>query len=183
VRAAPTPRMTGAGVAGALAVTGRLVELIERDRLPVARAAKTVGLPLEVAGMLVRLHAIELEAAETELEERLEDIQRECPGEDWFSYTDNQLTRIFSGAAIPNRIVRELVQAWQQRTGHGTGRLAARLGIGDEALRRSLGMVAVCGRVKYGRRYPPRAQTKITIDAAGRIVRALGIPPCEVCGL
>jgi hypothetical protein len=154
VRAAPTPRMTGAGVAGALAVTGRLVELIERDRLPVARAAKTVGLPLEVAGMLVRLHAIELEAAETELEERLEDIQRECPGEDWFSYTDNQLTRIFSGAAIPNRIVRELVQAWQQRTGHGTGRLAARLGIGDEALRRSLGMVAVCGR---GRRRRSRS--------------------------
>jgi len=79
--------------------------------------------------------------------------------------------------------VRELVEAWQRRTGHATGRLAARLGIGDEALRRSLGMVAVSGRTKHGRRYPARAQKTIRVDAAGRVVRALGIPPCEVPGL
>ena len=157
--------------------------LIERERLSIAQAARRVGVPLETAGMLVRLHAIELEAAETELEERLEDIDRQCPREDWWSYSDRQRTSIFHGTAIPNRIVRELVETWQQCTGHGTGRLAAALGITDEALRRSLGMVAVPGRIKYGRRYPARTQKTIRVDAAGRIVRALGIPPCEVPGL
>jgi hypothetical protein len=168
---------------GAQVLAGRLVALVEKERLSIAQAARRVGVPLEMAGMLLRSHAIELEAAETALEERLEDIQRQCPGEDWWSYSDNQLTRILRGTAIPNRIVRELVEAWQQRTDHGTGRLAAGLGITDEALRRSLGMVAVAGRLKYGRRYPRRVRKTITIDAAGRIVRALGIPPCEVCGL
>ena len=78
--------------------------------------------------------------------------------------------------------MRELVETWQQCTGHGTGRLAAALEITDEALRRSLGMVALPGRIKYGRRYPARTQKTIGVDAGGRIVRALGIPPCEVPG-
>ena len=176
-------RSTRPAPGDAQALTSKLVALIERDRLPVAQAARAAGVALEVASTLVRLHAIELEAAEAELEERLEDIERQCPGEDWWSYTDNQLTRILRGTAIPNRIVRELVEAWQQQTGRGTAPLAAGLGITDEALRRSLGMVAVAARSKYGHRYPRRVRKTITIDAAGRIVRALGIPPCEVCGL
>jgi len=167
----------------AQSLTGRLVGLIEREHLSIAQAARRVCVPLEVAGLLVRLHAIELESADTELEERVDDIQRLCPSEDWWSYTDRQHTALFNGSAIPNRIVRELVESWQQRTGHGTGRLALRLGITDEALRRSLGLVALPGRLKYGRRYPTRTQKTIRVDAAGRIVRALGIPPCEVPGL
>jgi hypothetical protein len=167
----------------ARALTGRLVGLIERERVSIAQAARSVGVPVEMAGLLVRLHAIELEAAETELEERLDDLERQCPGEDWWSYSDRQQSSIFRGSAIPNRIVRELVESWQRRTERGTGALAARLGISDEALRRSLGMVALSGRVKYGRRYPSCKQKTITPDAAGRIVRALGIPPCEVPGL
>jgi hypothetical protein len=167
----------------AQALIGELVGLIERERLSIAQAARRVCVPVEVAGTLVRLHAIELEAAESELEERLDDIERQCPGEDWWSYSDRQQTRIFRGSAIPARIVRELVEAWQRRTEMGTGVLAGRLGISDEALRRSLGMVAISGRVKYGRRYPSWTQKTITTDAAGRIVRALGLPPCEVPGL
>ena len=170
-------------VRAAQALTERLVGLIERERLSVARAAHVIGLPLQTAGTLVRLHAIELEAAETELEERLQDIERQCPDEDWWSYSDRQQSSIIHGTTIPNRIVRELVEAWQQRTGHGTGRLATRLGISDEALRRSLGMVAIAGRTKYGRCYRAQRQKTIRIDAASRVVRALGIPPCEVCGL
>ncbi|MBV9194624.1 MAG: hypothetical protein JO168_10815 [Solirubrobacterales bacterium] len=168
---------------GAQALTGELVALIERDRLSVAQAARSAGVPVAVASRLVQLHAIELEAADTELAERLEDIERQCPGEDWWSYSNRQHNAIFEGSAIPNRIVRELIEAWQQRTEQGTGTLAANLGIGDEALRRSLGMVDVPRRVKYGRRYPARRQKTITVEAASRIVRALGIPPCEVCGL
>jgi hypothetical protein len=164
-------------------LTERLVRLIERDRLSIARAARLTGMPLETAGRLVRLRAIELEAAETELEERLQDIERQCPGEDWWSYSDRQQSSIIHGTTIPNRIVRELVEAWQQQTGHGTGRLATRLRISDEALRRSLGMVAIAGRTKYGRCYRAQRQKTIRIDAASRVVRALGIPPCEVCGL
>jgi hypothetical protein len=164
-------------------LTWELVKLIQNKRLSVAHAADAVGVPVEVAGLLVQLHAIELEAAETELDERLEDIERQCPREDWWSYTDRQRTTIYLGSAIPNRIVRELVEDWQRRTGEGTARVAAIVGITDEALRRSLGMVAIPGRIKYGRRYPKQKQKTIQVDAAGRIVRALGIPPCEVCGL
>ena len=167
----------------ARALTARLVSLIERDHLSVAQAARSVGVALEAASTLVCLHAIELEAAESELEERLEDLERQCPGEDWWSYSDRQQTAIIHGSAIPNRIIRELVEAWQQRTRRGTGGLAAMVGISDEALRRSLGMVAIPGRVKYGRLYPSRMQRTITIEAAARVVRALGIPPCEVPGL
>ena len=164
-------------------VTCELVRLIDDERLSVAHAADSVGVPVEVAGLLVRLHAIELEAAESELDERLEDIERQCPAEDWWSYTDRQRTAIYLGSAIPNRIVRELVEECQRRTDEGTAPLAAIVGITDEALRRSLGMVAVPGRIKYGRHYPKQWQKTIKVEAAGRIVRALGIPPCEVCGL
>ena len=59
-----------------------------------AAAARTVGLTVETAGALVRLWAIEREAAEQEAEERLDDIQRMCPGEDWWSYTERQLSAI-----------------------------------------------------------------------------------------
>jgi len=164
-------------------LTGKLVRLIEDEGLSVAQAANSAGVSVEVAGLLVRLHAIELEAAEIELDERLEDIERQCPGEDWWSYSDRQQSSIIQGTAVPNRIVREVVEAWQQRTGSGTRRLAARLGISDEALRRSLGMVAISARTKSGRRYRAQRQKTIRIDAAGRVVRALGIPPCEVPGL
>ena len=178
-----TPTVTRAAAGDAQLLTSRLAALIEHDRFSIAQAARNVGVPLAEASWLIRLHAIEIEAAETELDERLEDIERQCPGEDWWSYTDRQRTSILEGTTIPNRIVRELVEAWQQRTGHGTGRLAARIEITDEALRRSLGMVAIAGRRKYGYRYPARVQKTIRIDAASRVVRALGIPPCEVCGL
>ena len=164
-------------------LTVRLLALIELDRLSVAQAARSAGVPVELASVLVRLHAIEQEAAETEREERLDDIDRQCPGEDWWSYSDRQLAAIVNGSAIPNRIVRELVDAWRQRTGQHTARLAGMLEIGDEALRRSLGIVATPGRFKDGRRRPSRIRGTITVEAAGRVVRALGIPPCEVPGL
>ncbi|MGH2883329.1 MAG: hypothetical protein ACRDPA_11645 [Solirubrobacteraceae bacterium] len=123
---AVTDRATDPGDAQAL--TEELVAHIERHRLSVAQAARTVGVPVAVASMLVRLHAIELE-------ERLEDIERQCPGEDWWSYTNRQHNAIFEGTAIPNRIVRELVEGWQRRTDEGTAPLAAIVGITDEALR------------------------------------------------
>jgi hypothetical protein len=160
-----------------------LVTLIQRDGLSVAAAARTVGLSVELAGALVRLWAIEREAAEEESSERLDDIQRMCPGEDWWSYTERQLSAIEHGSAIPNRIVRELVDAWCKRTDQTTGRLASMLGIGDEALRRSLGLAATPAQVRNGRRRPARVRKTITVQAAGRAVRALGIPPCEVPGL
>jgi hypothetical protein len=79
--------------------------------------------------------------------------------------------------------VRELVGAWCTRTGQTTGRLAAVLGIGDEALRRSLGLAPTPAQMRNGRQRPARVRKTITVQAGGRIVRALGIPPCEVPGL
>ena len=164
-------------------LTATLVSVIERDHLSVAAAARSVGVAVETAGALVRQWAIEREAAEEEATERLEDIQRMCPGEDWWSYSDRQLSAIARGSAIPNRIVRELVDGWCTRTGQATGRLAAILGIGDEALRRSLGLAATPAHLRNGRHRPARVRKTITVQAGGRVVRAVGIPPCEVPGL
>ena len=164
-------------------LTATLVSVIERDHLSVAAAARSVGVGVETAGALVRQWAIEREAADEEAEERLDDIQRMCPREDWWSYTDRQLSAIEHGSAIPNRIARELVDAWCTRTGQTTGTLAAILGIGDEALRRSLGLAATPAQVRNGRHRPARVRKTMMVQAAGRIVRALGIPPCEVPGL
>ena len=164
-------------------LTATLVTVIERDHLSVAAAARSVGVGVETAGALVRLWAIEREAAEQEAEERLDDIQRMCPGEDWWSYTDRQLSAIERGSAIPNRVVRELVDAWCGRTDQTTGRLAAILGIGDEALRRSLGLATTPAHVRNGRHRPARVRKTMMVQAAGQVVRAVGIPPCEVPGL
>jgi len=164
-------------------LTGQLVQLIETERLSIAAAARTIGMPTVMAGMLVRLRAIELECAESEWEQRLDAIQAACPGEDWWKYRDRQLEMIAAGKAIPTRIVRELVEGWQERTGNSTTQLGRRLGITNEALRRSLGMSWISGRVKYGYHYPTRKQKTITTDCAARIVRAIGIPPHEVPGL
>ena len=182
----PPPLRAGCGQVRAL--TCRLVELIERDRLSVAAAARTINVDVKRAGLLVRLCAIERECAELELEERLDEIQAQCPGEDWWRYSDRQLRSILRGEAMPNRIVRELVQAWERRTKGSTATLAGELGITCEALRRQLGLVAVPARMKrtrHGRpyRYGKRVQKTISVEAAGRVVRALGIPPCEVPGL
>lgn len=164
-------------------LTSRLVELIESDRLSIAAAARTIGLETTTAAVLVQLRAIELECAEGGHDERLEQIQAACPGEDWWAYTDRQLESIAAGRAIPTRVVRELVEAWQERTGANTTQLGRELGITGEALRRSLGMVTISGRIKVGYTYPSRVQKTITTGTAERIVQAIGIPPYEVPGL
>ena len=171
------------GCPDAKRLTGQLVELIESNRLSVAAAARTIGLPTAAAAMLVQLRAIELECAEAAQEERLEQIQAACPGEDWWAYTDRQLGQIASGTVIPTRIVRELVNAWAERTGGNTTQLAHEFGVTSEALRRSLGMATISSRVKDGYRYPSRKQKTITTEKAERLVRAIGISPYEVAGL
>ena len=164
-------------------LTSWLVELIESDRLSVAAAARAIGLPTTMAATLVQLRAIELECAEAAQEERLEQIEAACTGEDWWAYTDRQLESIAAGRAIPTRIVRELVEAWAERTGGNTTQLAHEFGVTSEALRRSLGMATISSRVKDGYRSPSRKQKTITTEKAERIVQAIGIPPHEVAGL
>lgn len=168
------------GCIDARRLTARLVELIECDRLSVAAAARTIDIPIETAGMLVRLHAIELECAETEQEERLDEIQAACPGEDWWRYSDRQLHDLATGRVVPCRIVRELVLAWQERTGASIPELAQRTGVDSERLKRAIALTATPPRRRGGR---ARWQRTITIAAASRIVDALGIPPCAVPGL
>jgi hypothetical protein len=54
------------------------------------------------------------------------------------------------------------------------------LEIGDEALRRSLGLAATPAQVRNGRHRPARVRKTMTVHAAGQVVRALGMPPREV---
>jgi len=160
-------------------VSARLVELIERDGLSVAAAARTMGMDVAAAGVLVRLCAIEREATETELEDRLDAIQELCPGEDWFSYAPRQLDAIARGESVPNRIVRELALQWCRRNRSSLTQLSRKVGMDDTRLRRALGVSEMGPRGNRG----PQRQKTLTVECATRIVRALGIPPCEVPGL
>jgi hypothetical protein len=160
-------------------VTARLVALIESDRLSVAAAARTVGIEVERAGVLVRQYAVEQEWAEAEVAERLDQIQALCPREDWWSYSQRQLEEIFAGEWVPNRIVREPVEEWCERTGSSTANLAEKVGLDAGRLRRALGMAACPASSTGG----PRRQKTVTVDIASAIVRAIGIPPREVPGL
>lgn len=174
-------RSTGATRLGdARRLTTWLVKLIEQQGLSVAAAARTLGVDVERAGMLVRLYAIESEAAESELEERLEDIQALCPGEDWFSYSDRQLEAIASGRAIPSRVIRQLVCEWCERNSASAIELAAKAGIDPQRLRRAVGLT-ITPRRADGR--GAHRQMTISVECASRIVKGLGIPPCEVPGL
>jgi DNA-binding phage protein len=175
----PVPGPAQAACDHALALTAALVGLIERHGLSVAAPAKTIGIDVAAAGVLVRLWAIEREAQETELDEYLDRIQELCPGEDWWSYTPRQLDSIARGDSIPNRIVRELTLACSRRTQCSMSKLARDAGIDDQRLRRALGISAMPPRRNGG----PHRQKTITVECATRIVRALGIPPCEIPGL
>jgi hypothetical protein len=160
-------------------LSARLVELIERDGLSVAAAARRMGIDVAAAGALVRLCAIEREAPETELEDRLDRIQELCPGEDWFSYAPRQLDAIARGESVPNRIVRELALQWCRRNNSSLTQLSRKVGMDDTRLRRALGVSAMPARRNGG----PQRQKTLTVECATQIVRALGIPPCEVPGL
>ena len=160
-------------------LTTRLVGLIEREGLSVAAAARALGIDVASAGLLVRLCAIEREAQETELQDRLDAIQELCPGEDWWSYAPRQLDAIARGESVPNRIVRELAQQWCRRNHTSLTHLSRKVGMDDTRLRRALGISAMGPRRNSG----PQRQKIVTVECAARIVRALGIPPCEVPGL
>lgn len=160
-------------------LTAMLVELIERDGLSVAAAARTMGIDVAAAGLLVRLCAIEREAKETELEDRLDAIQELCPGEDWWSYAPRQLDAIARGESVPNRIVRDLALQWCRRNGSSLTQLSQKVGMDDTRLRRALGVSAMPARRNGG----PHRQKTLTVECATQIVRAIGIPPCEVPGL
>jgi len=160
-------------------LSARLVELIERDGLSVAAAARTIGMEVDTAGALVRMWAIEREVEETELEDRLDRIQELCPGEDWFSYAPRQLDAIARGESIPNRIVRELALQWCRRNRRSLTQLSRKVGMDETRLRRALGISEVPARRNRG----PQRQKTLTVECATSIVRALGIPPCEVPGL
>jgi hypothetical protein len=160
-------------------LSAKLVELIERDGLSVAAAARAIGMDVAAAGVLVRLCAIEREAREMELEDRLDRIQELCPGEDWFSYTPRQLDAVARGESVPNRIVRDLALQWCMRNRTSLTQLARKVGMDDTRLRRALGVSEMGPRPNRG----PQRQKTLTVECATRIVRALGIPPCEVPGL
>jgi hypothetical protein len=160
-------------------LTATLVRLIERERLSVAAAARRLGIDVASAGVLVRLCAIEREAQESELEERLDAIQELCPGEDWWSYAPRQLDAIERGESVPNRIVRELALSWCTRNHTSLTQLSKKVGMDDTRLRRALGVSAMGPRRNRG----TRRQKILTVECATGIVRALGIPPCEVPGL
>jgi len=86
---------------------------------------------------------------------------------------------------IDNRLVRDLYE--RQRAadpGLTLGVLAHRAGIAsDTHLARLLGYRPTTASVKNGKRYPGGYLTRIGVEAAAKIVRALGYAPAEIDGL
>jgi hypothetical protein len=175
----------------------RAVALVEHEHLTIAQAAGKMNVSVEYAGALIRLEAQEREQVEYEsaLRARVhadwsrmagdEDGRR--PREDYLrDYTDNELAEIETLARIPNRILRDLIEEHIAEVDPTLTLpiLARRLGLRSaSSLKRTLGYRKGSVNRKRGRCYGGRVQRTVSIQQAGEIVRALGIPPAEVPGL
>ncbi len=173
------------------------VALVEQDHLTVAQAARAMKIPVAYAGALIRFEAEAREQAEDEHEMRArihadwsrmagdEDDHR--PREDYLrDYTSRDLDAIEQLRRIPNRILRDLIAEHVAAVDpHLTfGELARRLKLrSSSSLTRTLGYRKATSTRKGGRRYGGRVQRTVSVQQAGAIVRALGIPPAEVPGL
>ena len=146
----------------------RLVELIERDGLSVAAAARTMGMDVAAARGAGAAMRNRREANETELEDRLDAIQQLCPWEDWSSHAPKQLDAIARGESVPNRIVSELALQWCRRNGSSLTQLSSKVGMDDTRLRRALELSAMPARRNGG----PQRQKTLTVECATQIVRA-----------
>jgi len=175
----------------------RAVALVEQEHLTIAQAAGKMNVSVEYAGALIRLEAQEREEAEYESAVRARvhadwsrmagDQDARRPREDYLrDYTANELDEIETLARIPNRILRDLIEEHIAEVDPMLTLpiLARRLGLRSaSSLKRTLGYRKGSVNRKRGRSYGGRVQRTVSIQQAGEIVRALGIPPAEVPGL
>jgi DNA-binding transcriptional regulator LsrR (DeoR family) len=86
--------------------------------------------------------------------------------------------------SIPLAAIRELVeQRLKDDPTLTQTRLAKLLQTDRTELRRALGLQPTAARTINGEHRPGRVREEITVEMAGRIVQALGIPPHEIPGL
>jgi hypothetical protein len=86
---------------------------------------------------------------------------------------------------VPNAPIRELFERRRrQDPSLSASAVARRAGLsGATHVLRELGLAPTSATVKDGVRYPARVTSTIGVDAAARIVRALGGAPCDFEGL
>jgi len=175
----------------------RVVALVEQQHLTIAQAASEMKVSVAYAGELIRLEAQAREDSEYEsaVRERVHadwsrmagDEDERRPREDYLrDYTQSELDEIETLTRIPNRILRDLIAEHVAEVDATLTLpvLARRLGLKSaSSLRRTLGYRKGSVSRKRGRRYGGRVQRTVSLQQAGEIVRALGIPPAEVPGL
>ena len=133
--------------------------------------------------MLVRLHAIELEAAESELDERLEDIERQCPrrglvvlhrppaDRDLPGVGDPQPDRARAGRGVATAHRRGHRPARRHASGSATRRCAARSGWSPSPAGSSTGAATRRGRRRRSRSRRPAGSYR---RSASRPARCAG---------
>jgi hypothetical protein len=78
---------------------------------------------------------------------------------------------------------RLLVDRQQHEPMLTTAELARRMGSSQAQVERWLGLRTTAPKTdRHGRTYPPRLLERVSVETAGRLVRALGYAPCEVDG-
>lgn len=87
--------------------------------------------------------------------------------------------------SLPTAVLQDLIRRRQVEDPALTKEaIAERAGYSSRlALLRAVGLRATARKVRGARQYPPTLRTTIDIDAASRIVRALGYAPHEIPGL
>jgi hypothetical protein len=87
--------------------------------------------------------------------------------------------------SVSTALVRDLIRQRQlEDPALSKETIARRAGYSSRlALLRAVGLSATARKVRGDRQYPPTLRTTIDVDAAGRIVRALGYAPHEIPGL
>jgi hypothetical protein len=100
-------------------------------------------------------------------------------------FAEEQDRRAMEGyrlARVSNASVRELYEMCRRQDPQLTAtELARRAGLSCAVhVQRLLGYVLTSATFKNGRRYPPRPLTEISVENAGRLVRAMGYVPAEL---
>ncbi len=132
----------------------RIVRLVEQEKFCISDVAAATGLPVARV-------------------ERLLEEER-----------DRRDVAAFERSRIENVAVRALFETRRQVDPCLTvAELARRVGRSQVQVERWLGMRATAPKTtRDGRTYPARTLERISVDVAGRLVRAIGYAPCELEG-
>ena len=97
---------------------------------------------------------------------------------------DQHIVETFVRAKIDNAVLRELLAIRRRQDPTFTlAELARRVDSSQAQVERWLGLRPTAAKTdRQGRTYPGRTLDRVSVETAGRLVRAMGYAPCEIEG-